>query len=99
MSTTIGTPTRLLLQRCVSISTVVTLLLTYHHDGASQTVNSLLTLETNSEHKVVRHTEEWNHHRETTSEDGFLGMLNEHRKKITATVTGMFISQEPPVKN
>ncbi|EIW64010.1 uncharacterized protein TRAVEDRAFT_112062 [Trametes versicolor FP-101664 SS1] len=65
----------------------------------TKTVNSLLTLETNSENKVVRHTEEWNHHRETTSEDGFLGMLNENRKKITATVTGMFISQEPPVKN
>lgn len=97
MSRTTGTPKRLPLQRYVFISAAMNVLLTYR--GSSQTVNSLLTLETNSEHKVVRHTEEWNHHRETTSEDGFLGMLNENRKKITANVTGMFISQEPPVKN
>ncbi|GBE77561.1 hypothetical protein BKA93DRAFT_817315 [Sparassis latifolia] len=62
----------------------------------TKVVNSLLTLQTNDEHKVTRHTEEWDHKRETTRDDGFLGMLNEQRKKITASVTGMFISQEPP---
>ena len=66
--------------------------------AGEQTVNSLLTIETNEQRQVVRHTEEWNHRRETTSEDGFLGMLNEHRKKFTANFTGMFISQEPPTQ-
>ncbi|KAJ8494532.1 hypothetical protein ONZ51_g2250 [Trametes cubensis] len=64
----------------------------------TKTVNSLLTLETNDQNQVVRHTEEWNHHRETSREDGFFGMLNEQRKKFTANFTGMFISQEPPTQ-
>ena len=64
--------------------------------GSSQTINSLLTIETNDARQVTRHTEEWNHRRETTGEDGFLGMLNEHRKRFTANFTGMFVSQEPP---
>ncbi|CDO73111.1 hypothetical protein BN946_scf185007.g165 [Trametes cinnabarina] len=64
----------------------------------TKTVNSLLTLETNDQHQIVKHTEEWNHLRETTGEDGFVGMLNEHRKKFTANFTGMFISQEPPAQ-
>lgn len=62
----------------------------------TKTVNSLLTLETNDAHQVTRHTEEWDHKRETTREDGFFGLLNEQRKRITAGVTGMFVSQEPP---
>lgn len=63
-----------------------------------KTVNSLLTVETNASHQITRHTEEWDHKRETTSEDGFLGMLNEQRKKLTANVTGMFVGQDPPPK-
>lgn len=46
----------------------------------------------------MRHTEEWNHNRETSKEDGFFGMLNEQRKKITAGLTDMFTSKEPPKK-
>ncbi|KAI0800760.1 hypothetical protein C8Q74DRAFT_1238626 [Fomes fomentarius] len=64
----------------------------------TKTVNSLLTLETNDKHQVVRHTEEWNHLRETNREDGFLGTLNEYRKKLTANTTGLFVSQEPPTQ-
>ncbi|KAI0361066.1 hypothetical protein OH77DRAFT_1417265 [Trametes cingulata] len=64
----------------------------------TKTVNSLLTLETNDRHQVVKHTEEWDHRRETTGHDGFIGMLNENRKKFTANFTGMFISQEPPAQ-
>ncbi|TFL03658.1 hypothetical protein BDV98DRAFT_564588 [Pterulicium gracile] len=60
-------------------------------DSPTKVVNSLLTIETNAEHKVTRHTEEWNHKKETTSDDGFLGMLNEQRKKLTASVTGAFV--------
>ncbi|KZT08685.1 uncharacterized protein LAESUDRAFT_49843 [Laetiporus sulphureus 93-53] len=71
----------------------------YYRDPSgspTKTVNSLLTLQTNDAHQITRHTEEWDHKRETTRDDGFLGLLNEQRKKITASVTGMFISQDPP---
>ncbi|KAI0257072.1 hypothetical protein BJV78DRAFT_1272199 [Lactifluus subvellereus] len=56
-------------------------------------VNSLLTLQLDDAHQVTRHTEEWDHRRETTADDGFLGMLNEHRKKMTAAVTNIFMSK------
>ena len=64
--------------------------------GDRQRVNSLLTIETDEQHKVVRHTEEWDHRKETTREDGLWGMLNEYRKKLTAEVTNLFTSKEPP---
>ncbi|KAI0783298.1 hypothetical protein C8Q75DRAFT_810886 [Abortiporus biennis] len=64
----------------------------------TKTVNSLLTLETNNSHQITRHTEEWDHKRESTGDDGFLGMLNENRKKFTASVTEMFVGQTPPKK-
>jgi hypothetical protein len=50
-------------------------------------VNSLLTLQLNDANQITRHTEEWDHDRETTPDDGFLGMLKEHRKRTTATLT------------
>ncbi|TFY59344.1 hypothetical protein EVJ58_g5835 [Rhodofomes roseus] len=51
---------------------------------------------TNERHLVTKHTEEWDHKRETSREDGFVGLLNEQRKRMTAGITGMFVSQEPP---
>jgi len=60
-----------------------------------KTMNSLLTIKTNDEHLVTSHTEEWNHNKETTSDDGFIGMLNEHRKKATARITNIFIGDQP----
>ncbi|KAF7966226.1 hypothetical protein HWV62_39497 [Athelia sp. TMB] len=70
----------------------------YYRKAASdptKTVNSLLTIKTDSNRLVTSHTEEWNHSKETTSDDGFFGMLNEQRKKITAGVTDMFVGKEP----
>lgn len=58
-----------------------------------KTVNSLLTLRMNDAHKVTSHSEEWDHKRETTSEDGFIGMLNEQRKKATAGLTNSFMGK------
>lgn len=46
-------------------------------------VNALITLQLNDANQITRHTEEWDHSRETTADDGFLGMLNEHRKRNT----------------
>jgi len=48
-------------------------------------VNALLTLQLNDANQITRHTEEWDHNRETTADDGFLGMLNEHRKRKTCS--------------
>jgi hypothetical protein len=52
---------------------------------ATQVVNALLTLQLNDANQITRHTEEWDHNRETTADDGFLGMLNEHRKRKTCS--------------
>ncbi|KAI0081066.1 hypothetical protein K474DRAFT_1682172 [Panus rudis PR-1116 ss-1] len=60
----------------------------------TKTVNSLLTLETNDQHQITRHTEEWDHKRETDSSDGFFGMINENRKKLTAGITGFFVKPD-----
>ncbi|KAG1754963.1 uncharacterized protein EDB91DRAFT_262779 [Suillus paluster] len=53
----------------------------------TKTMNSLLTLELDDEGKLRRHTEEWDHERTSISDDGFLGMINEHRKKLSASAT------------
>ena len=60
-----------------------------------QTVNSLLTLETNNSHQITRHTEEWDHQRETDSSNGVFGILNEQRKKMTARLTSALVSSDP----
>jgi len=58
-------------------------------------VNSLLTLMLDDANQITRHTEEWDHNRETTADDGFLGMLSEHRKKLTGapSPTNLFLSR------
>ncbi|KAI0003745.1 hypothetical protein BJV74DRAFT_764016 [Russula compacta] len=56
-------------------------------------VNSLLTLQLDDANQIIRHTEEWDHNRETTADDGFLGMLNEHRKRMAAALTDIFMSK------
>ncbi|KAF9531933.1 hypothetical protein CPB83DRAFT_732373, partial [Crepidotus variabilis] len=57
----------------------------------TKTVNSLLTLKVDDTNKVISHNEEWDHSKTTTGEDGFFGMLNEHRKKITAKLTNVML--------
>lgn len=61
-----------------------------------QTLNSLLTIKTDVQKKIIKHTEEWNHKRDSTRDDGFFGMLNEQRKKLTASITDVFTSKEAP---
>ncbi|KAL1740668.1 hypothetical protein HDZ31DRAFT_47048 [Schizophyllum fasciatum] len=63
-------------------------------DSPTKTMNSLLTIETDDSHLVTRHYENWNHERTSTSEDGFLGMLNEQRKRITASLTDAVIGKK-----
>jgi hypothetical protein len=58
-----------------------------------QVVNSLLTLQLNEANQITCHTEEWDHNCETTADDGFLGMLNEHRKRMVAAPTNLSMSK------
>ncbi|KAF9567770.1 hypothetical protein CPC08DRAFT_702941, partial [Agrocybe pediades] len=71
----------------------------YYRKGNSssptKTVNSLLTVKLDNSSKILSHTEEWDHKKTATSEDGFLGMLNEERKKFTAAVTEMMVGEKP----
>lgn len=64
----------------------------------TKTVNSLLTIRTNSSNLITHHQEEWDHKHETDRNDGFFGYLNEQRKRVTAGVTDMFVGKEPPKK-
>jgi len=67
----------------------------YYRDSKAssptKTVNSLLTIKLDSSNKVISHNEEWDHSKTTTKEDGFFGMLNEERKKLTAKLTDMVV--------
>ncbi|PPQ79425.1 hypothetical protein CVT25_002695 [Psilocybe cyanescens] len=75
----------------------------YFRDAKSSSptkvVNSLLTLKLDDANKVISHNEEWNHQKTTTSEDGFLGMINEQRKKLTAGLTDLFADGGDKSKN
>ncbi|KAF9469809.1 hypothetical protein BDZ94DRAFT_1243302 [Collybia nuda] len=53
----------------------------------TKTVNSLLTLKLDDSKLVTGHDEQWDHEKSTTSSEGFLGMLNEQRKMMTASLT------------
>jgi hypothetical protein len=61
-----------------------------------QTLNSLLTIYTDASRKITQHIEEWDHQRDTTREDDFFGMLNDYRRKATASVIDAFVSKDPP---
>ncbi|KAF8921933.1 hypothetical protein CPB85DRAFT_1265180 [Mucidula mucida] len=64
------------------------------NSSPTKVVNSLLTLDLDSNHKVTFHTEEWDHEKSSTSDDGFFGMLNEYRKKLTASMTDTVVGDQ-----
>ncbi|KAF4606370.1 hypothetical protein EYR38_000423 [Pleurotus pulmonarius] len=69
----------------------------YYRDSTKEptkTLNSLLTIATNDQNQILHHTEEWNHEKSVSSEDGFFGMLNEQRKKLTATLTHVAVGKD-----
>ncbi|KAL7415735.1 hypothetical protein BDY24DRAFT_406288 [Mrakia frigida] len=80
--------------RTILINQDVTYYLKERPSDPTKTVNSLLTLERDGSGLITKHSEEWDHKRETTSEDGFFGTLNEWRKKATAAATGVFVGKE-----
>ncbi|TFK77435.1 hypothetical protein BDN72DRAFT_784596 [Pluteus cervinus] len=60
----------------------------------TKTMNSLLTVKLDDAGQIRSHVEEWNHEKTSSSEDGFLGMLNEQRKKATAALTEMLTNMK-----
>ncbi|KAL4269092.1 SnoaL-like domain-containing protein [Pleurotus pulmonarius] len=69
----------------------------YYRDSTKEpikTLNSLLTIATNDQNQILHHTEEWNYEKSVSSEDGFFGMLNEQRKKLTATLTHVAVGKD-----
>ena len=75
--------------------------------GAEKTVRSLVTLQRDSEGKLTLH-EEWDHEPNKVaaplkrivlmgeySEDGFLGKIQEARKRVGATLIDKFVSSDP----
>ncbi|KAG8962378.1 hypothetical protein FRC03_004303 [Tulasnella sp. 419] len=72
----------------------------YHLSASSasgiKTLTSLLTLERNPQGQVIRHTDEFDHSRSRMADDGFLGKINEARKRLTASVVGSTIDKTPP---
>jgi len=60
-------------------------------------LNSLLTITKGNDGKVIKLVEEWEHSQLKNQENsGFLGMLNEGRKKAFAAACMPFIDQEAP---
>ena len=75
--------------------------------GAEKTVRSLVTLQRDSEGKITLHEEEWDHEPNKVrplqrivlmgeySEDGFLGKIQEARKRVGATLIDKLVSSDP----
>ena len=69
-------------------------------DSGIKTVNSLLTIERDERGLITSHTEEWDHAKTSSQEDGgFLAAMNEQRKKLTASIVDILVDKEPPKKN
>lgn len=67
-------------------------------DEPFKKMNSLLTVIKDNNGKVLRLTEEWNHDKVSDSNNaGFLGLLNEGRKKAFAALSMPFVDQTAPM--
>ena len=59
-----------------------------------KTLNSKITLKLDNTGMIEHHEEEWNHEKNKTGEDGFLGKLQEWRKKADAKMVEMGVSSD-----
>ena len=67
----------------------------FKKEGAEKTVNSKLTFKLNSQGLIEEHIEEWDHETNKTADDGFMGKLQEQRKKMDAKMVDTFVSSDP----
>jgi hypothetical protein len=56
----------------------------FKKEGTEKTMNSKLTFKLNPQGLIEEHIEEWNHQGNKTADDGFMGKLQEQRKKFDA---------------
>ncbi|MCJ1399942.1 hypothetical protein MMC11_003145 [Xylographa trunciseda] len=71
--------------------------LTQHYvfkTGQEKTLNSLVTLRLHNG-MIEHHEEEWDHNSNSTGADGFLGRLNEWRKKADAKLVEKAVPADP----
>ena len=71
--------------------------LTQHYvfkTGQEKTVNSLITLKMRGG-VIEHHEEEWDHKENKTGEDGFMGKMNEWRKKLDAKLVEKTVPTDP----
>ncbi|KAK5113944.1 hypothetical protein LTR62_003067 [Meristemomyces frigidus] len=64
-------------------------------EGSEKTVNSKLTFKLNQQGLIEEHVEEWDHEGNKTGEDGFMGKLQEGRKKVDAKLVESTVSSDP----
>jgi len=62
-------------------------------------MNSLVTLKLNPEGKIKYHDEEWNHEDNKDADDGFMGKVQEARKKVDAKLVEATVSSDPSKVN
>lgn len=91
-------------QRCEVIDDgrpdTLTLDLTQHYvfkggKTPEKTLNSKVALQLDGEGMIKHHEEEWDHAKNQTSDDGFMGKLSEWRKKADAKMVEAGVSSDP----
>lgn len=78
----------------------IVLILTQHYvfkgnKTPEKTVNSKITLKLDGQGMIEHHEEEWDHEKNKTGEDGFMGKLQEWRKKADAKMVEVGVSSDP----
>lgn len=68
----------------------------FKSEGTEKLVNSKLTFTLDESTGLIKeHLEEWDHEGNKTSEDGFMGKLQEQRKKVGAKIVEKTVSSDP----
>ena len=67
----------------------------FKEKGTEKTVNSKVTLHLNGQGQVERHDEEWDWQGNKSGEDGFMGKMQQARKKIDAKVVEKGVPTDP----
>lgn len=67
----------------------------FKSQGVEKEVNSKITFKLNADGLIEEHDEEWDHEANKTGEDGFMGKVQQARKKMGAKVVEMGVSSNP----
>lgn len=67
----------------------------FKKEGTEKTVNSKITLNMNQQGLIEEHHEEWDHEPNKDAEDGFMGKIQEFRKKMDAKMVEKGVDADP----